>query len=937
MSELNLGPVEARNIKTSWSKLDKQQFFSKLYPNLLDQNRSLYQIFNNDDAVVRQHSEIFADCLTFIVAHIEEQALLEEFLFQFVNENQRFARTSVKYLDPMGNAFITTFKQVLNTQWTSVVELVWIKVYVFIANSILGFEEEVKSEVSSFNEADVPPLNIQRGLSHRVSVAESKPTTPRLDTHRPPPPPPVAAAAAAAMGSSLATPPRSPSTPPKMDYNVTPQSVRTNSSILNNYNSIEIDLKSNSKYKGFRRSQEIASSPIQVEIPKSESFQKVHSNISSNLKSMLLSSDSSNDDELDSLASPRRSAGGFDPRRKRSNSGSSLSTSERALPALAETPRKLVPQTPRSSRRIEDIGAIHHDEEEERDEFVTPRTSRRGSFSETYQATSIFTKLQNKKQNNLSSSLATYDEDNNKSDDSIEAAPYDPRSRKRADSNKVFLIPSPESSDVDEKEEEIFIKKQERRTPVAAPVIPPITTSVPEKRTNIITGTFDHQSFGLKGLAPIVEDDDRSSKYDSDGENKLTAKRSGSSSGDSSDSRTSSLSLHNSDYKSSINSSVGPSDAPLTSKGTAAISHQGHRQQQHLRTHSNASDDFQFNPPAPASPKRSGHKRNQSNISLNKSCSASVVSLQSSSRASLGFMRSSYVLKKEIEQQGFNHPENVVSMPNSPRLAPKTSMGSMKPPRQVYSMKSYSAVSLGGAGAGAVGNNMSRSTQSFVDAKEDTSEVGSIRRPSLPMHLAPQRASQSAAKTEKKGFMSRIASFFSSSKPSSPVTSPNQSSAPSRKQSLSMGSSQTGGVPYESTEPRSTHTYTSAPVHASKPATSCNASTMSHSKQGSSLFAAEAHPGSTQYATNLSSQTSTCASMGKPTSLFAGGANGRYKYGGSHHDLTSTYSADTTGTGLSTFFKKHNGTDVKFVPPPTKHTRKGNKYNVRKVPYNVFA
>lgn len=61
-------------------------------------------------------------------------------------------------------------------------------------------------------------------------------------------------------------------------------------------------------------------------------------------------------------------------------------------------------------------------------------------------------------------------------------------------------------------------------------------------------------------------------------------------------------------------------------------------------------------------------------------------SVSSTGRASLGFMRSSFVLKKEIETQGYNHPENVVmpglmSVPVSPSLNKKSSNDSLRPSR----------------------------------------------------------------------------------------------------------------------------------------------------------------------------------------------------------------------------------------------------------------
>ena len=78
-----------------------------------------------------------------------------------------------KYLEPMGNALIQTFRDELSGQFTSVLELVWIKVFVFVANSLLQYEEDIVSESSSLSEDAIPPLNIQR---ERMPSIDTLPT-----------------------------------------------------------------------------------------------------------------------------------------------------------------------------------------------------------------------------------------------------------------------------------------------------------------------------------------------------------------------------------------------------------------------------------------------------------------------------------------------------------------------------------------------------------------------------------------------------------------------------------------------------------------------------------------------------------------------------------------------------------------------------------------
>ncbi|KAI5954135.1 hypothetical protein CANMA_004974 [Candida margitis] len=868
MSELNLGPVEVHNIKTSWSRTDQDGFFQRLYPNLFDQNRSLRQIFHNDELVIREHSNIFADLFTFVVDNIEDGALLDEFLYQFVKENQRFAETAVKYLEPMGNALITSFKQVLNTHWTSVLELVWIKVYVFVANSILQFEDDIPSETSSIDEADIPPLNVQRNLSRTTTREQS-----------------IAAVETPVMDS--APTPQTPSTP-VMDFDVKPGRIQE-PSLLNKDNSIEIDLKANDKYKGFRRSVDVAQSPIQVQIPTADTFQKVHqANISSSLKSFL---PTPREEEENSFTPPRPA---FDPRRKRGSMSPSPSTSR--LSSIV---------TNSKFTSDEDDQAADSDV----DEFTTPRASRRGSFSESYQqpTPSLLTKLQG-------TQAKPQVEEDSLSDDSTDDSPFDPRQRRRnVDATKAIEISSPESSEVDEQEEELFINKQHKE----------VSSSIPERslcRGGLTGGTFDYQSFGLKGLAPIVEDDDRSSKYDSDDENKLNTRKSSSgSSCEESDSRTSSLSLHHSDYKSSISSGV---DSCNMVKGAGI----------HTRNASAESDDFQFFTPATKvqQPPQRGHKREPSMYSLSKSYSASALSVNSNSRASLGFMRSSFVLKKEVEQNGYNYPENVglISLPSTPRVnSPPTMSHTSNQQQPLYVHKARSSTSL------KIGNK-NESVQSFVSANDTTYDMLNAFVTNLEsgnQSTSTVNAKPNHLPAKKNGFFSRVSSLFSTKSTNS---TPKSTPAPSRKQSVASLPRQPTSS-YGLTHANQSTSSVSRPTMMGKTDSGYTVSNSSTavSRKPSSLFAPNGNVTATNSTTNLSSVASTGAS------LFAANTNNssHYKHGvSSHTDLASVYSNGTSSTRITMFRKKDLG-EPRYVPPPTKHTRKGNKYNVKKVPYNVFA
>ncbi|CAI5756422.1 unnamed protein product [Candida verbasci] len=730
MSDLHLSTLEISNLKSSWNKINnKNDFYSLLYQNLIISNPKLKLIFNNDSSIIENHSIIFGDCFNFVMSNLRDLILLDEFLYQFVLENQRWSQMSTKYLEPMGNSLIETFKEELGNQFTSILELVWIKLYVFIANSLLTYEEEISIENNSHlnstedEEIEIPPLNIQR--ERRGSIISNNNNNNLL------PPTPI-------------------EEKPIMKQNVLVSSNEREikqPQILDSFNSIEIDLKSNTKYKGFRRSIDVASSPIQVAIPKTNSFS---SNISSSLKSLL--QDNSNINDVDSfitpISTPTKSK--FDPRPKSklrsSKPGSSASSindkwSSSSLSSLSPEP------------------------ETDDEEFKTPEISRRNSFEK------------------------------------------------------------PPSSLLDRVQHQQAQQQQVQQQQVQ---------QQQQVHHHHVHQDLNAQSFGLKGLAPIVEDDSDSdsdsSKY-SNGEKLSTTS---SSTGQDSNSRSSSLSLYH----------------------------------QRSTSTSTASDDFNFLPPSIPKTvrKQSPPQQQQQAPKIGMLRSYSTTSLNSatpsSTTASIGFMNSSYILKNQMNKQG---PSSIKSQPSTPRISahPSTTSLNLQQPNPSFL----------------------KSTNSFQSAKSSAFDYNnnSNRSPSMTSSI-PNGLNYKSIKIEppkKQSFRQRLSSFF--------------------------GSSSKSSISQVSTAPSSIRT-----IDYSKLPTKSNESIIP--------------PKSINYSSHV-----------RPQSVFSSSGGKTIKYGASTTDLTSMYSNESTTSGFSLFKKKNKNNDIKFVPPPTRHTRKGNKYNVKKVPYDIFA
>lgn len=620
-TQLTLSEQDVVMLNDCWSSLQnnnkyhKDTFISRLFFNLLAANPKLKKVFHSD-AVVNEQSTLFGDLLSFTMVYLDDTETLNQCMNAFLGENPTIVDAGSQYLEPMGSALILTFRQWLGKgKFDEQLQSLWVKVYIYIANSLLLFDES--RETRSIEEKPIEALRPRRRPpveQMQEPVKQEIPTLPVVPVERP--------------------------------------VIQEKTS-----ETIKFELASNEKYRGFRRSVQMDSpnsEPISIKVPSTPTFQQVSP-------------------PLSPPSAP------FDPRRMRnlSRSSTSLNSEETSgEDSSSFDPRKLNKKS--SSVELQ--------------EEIPERSTRRSSLIQALQpvppqqeeTAPVQQKLQSDPRKMSFAKPSNVISDN--SDDEFEEKErgfgYDPRklSKKKSqspvisdeESEKEQVSPLFSSGNRDdssisdiEDDEYNFEFKQE------APCAPETSYSRPT--------AFDHNSFGIKGLAPIVEseyDETTSSKYDSDEEidKDNVSSKYGTSSTDADEisSGVSTLSLHNSDFRSSINSgsdatSVSPS--PDFNKFLMG----------HTAKPSTASDVSYMKPLAQTN--EAATRRQSSYASLTTSSTPvtrTPSQQQFKQRASLGFMRSSFVLKKEIDQQGVNEPENVLLKPPTIPAAISSSYNSGK-------------------------------------------------------------------------------------------------------------------------------------------------------------------------------------------------------------------------------------------------------------------
>jgi len=223
------------------NKYHKDQFIGRLFSNLLAANADLKSFFKSD-LTIREHSLLFNDLLNYVILYLDNVDRLNQFLILFFKENSEVIQ-KIHYLEPMGTALIQTFRQWLGKGlFNDNMEQLWVQIYIHLANNMLMFADD--SDHSDMESEDNASLEEIQGLNINKQPVEPE------------------------------TMPMSPVSPPSLQQ-VEEEEEEEEEPVddLEEYKgerpidltrkpSIQVNIKSNDKYRGFRRND---SSVVDVE------------------------------------------------------------------------------------------------------------------------------------------------------------------------------------------------------------------------------------------------------------------------------------------------------------------------------------------------------------------------------------------------------------------------------------------------------------------------------------------------------------------------------------------------------------------------------------------------------------------------------------------------------------------------------------------------
>lgn len=180
---LELSQGESDQLVRSWTMIDtnkkyhKDTFISRLFFNLLAGYPKTAEIFKKGEDIT-QHSELFGDLLYMTILNFKDVEALEAILGDLMMKNPSFCATASSYLEEMGSNLIFTLRQWLGTGiFNDSVQKVWIKLYIYVASMILQFaqddEETELNEPSAEKQDSIREIDIPPPRSHARNCLES--------------------------------------------------------------------------------------------------------------------------------------------------------------------------------------------------------------------------------------------------------------------------------------------------------------------------------------------------------------------------------------------------------------------------------------------------------------------------------------------------------------------------------------------------------------------------------------------------------------------------------------------------------------------------------------------------------------------------------------------------------------------------------------------
>lgn len=156
----------SKTVRYSSSAIASSLFCRQFYANLLAMAPDLEVLFPS----IRHQAVNFAGVMSLAVSQLENLQVIENYLINLGKRHSRILDIEPANFELMGEALILTFHQRFGIRFTQELETLWIKLYLYLSNSLIQFGID-------------PILKLLKTESRAISTTTSTRTSIMLDEH----------------------------------------------------------------------------------------------------------------------------------------------------------------------------------------------------------------------------------------------------------------------------------------------------------------------------------------------------------------------------------------------------------------------------------------------------------------------------------------------------------------------------------------------------------------------------------------------------------------------------------------------------------------------------------------------------------------------------------------------------------------------------------
>lgn len=171
-----LYPPDKTNTRKGTSSVAGSRFCLQFYLNLLSLEPHLEDLFPS----IKHQAVAFAGVLSLAIAQLENLSALDDYMMNLAKRHSRILNIESSHFELMGEALIQTFHERFPGKFTSELEELWVKVYLYLSNTLLQYGIDPHLDFSLLKSYSYSSTPTRSSLSSRSTLGSDNYTYKQL-------------------------------------------------------------------------------------------------------------------------------------------------------------------------------------------------------------------------------------------------------------------------------------------------------------------------------------------------------------------------------------------------------------------------------------------------------------------------------------------------------------------------------------------------------------------------------------------------------------------------------------------------------------------------------------------------------------------------------------------------------------------------------------